>query len=422
MYETIDGRLGTTIDGRFTEENVDTLSYMMEGAYFPQTKKAGSGHMYFESTEPQEVTLSYGDGTTDTYLMVEVDGNYRIGWHAEDSEISLLPNGSRKPRHLYEDSNTDSRTVSIKFEKPLSLITVFSDHIILYGSYPTEIGSFKNLDYFNITWARSISEVPVSIGKLKKLRGLVFQYNTIDKELKIPDVFFELTNLKKLTLDGSFDLRDPISSNLFKINQLTKLERLGLTACNIVTLPNEFYQLENLTDLRLSNNAFKVYPTQLKELKSISTLFIGFDPSMSTFLEWGDFVNYEKLGSFSPFYPYFNLQAIPEDWKYLYSLYRVAQGIYFKRFIATDARFDEFINAFYELITNEASITEGGSAEPYPNRFRDIAWGDTSLTFTGIYEAPSGYVQGSDNGNPVTQGQRVYVMIEQYGHTIKSTN
>jgi hypothetical protein len=57
--------------------------------------------------------------------------------------------------------------------------------------------------------------------------------------VKIPDGFFN-NKLKTLNISASFNLNDVISSNLFKINQLSDtLDTLNMQSCNIQVLPSE---------------------------------------------------------------------------------------------------------------------------------------------------------------------------------------
>lgn len=63
-------------------------------------------------------------------------------------------------------------------------------------------------------------------------------------------------------------------------------------------------------------------------------------------------------------------------------------------------------------------MIDNGAALPYRNRFRNIAWGDGTKALNGSKVAPTGYVQGISNGSPADQGQKAYVLQNQYNHTI----
>lgn len=81
--------------------------------------------------------------------------------------------------------------------------------------------------------------------------------------------------------------------------------------------------------------------------------------------------------------------------------------------------FDEYVDNMYALVVQNGSITNNsGQFIEYPNRFRNISWGHGTLSFTGAKVAPAGYVQGVSNGTPANQGEKVYVLQNQYGHTI----
>ena len=90
-------------------------------------------------------------------------------------------------------------------------------------------------------------------------------------------------------------------------------------------------------------------------------------------------------------------------------------------FVNNSSRFNEFIESFYQLITENAFVNPTSAealANDYPNQFRNIAWGHSGLAVDTPVEAHPDYISGQFFGAAQTNGQRVYELIDNYGHVV----
>lgn len=117
-----------------------------------------------------------------------------------------------------------------------------------------------------------------SIGMYKKLEMIFLYRLTNDSPLlkDIPDEVGELVNLRFLTIFNNPYIRLPKS-----LGNLQKLEKLAITACQLVTLPKELGRLKNLIYLDLSNNQLENLPLELGQLSQLQTLILDYNKILS---------------------------------------------------------------------------------------------------------------------------------------------
>jgi len=162
---------------------------------------------------------------------------------------------------------------------------------------PTNINVLSNLDTLwcdSIGLQDQITEVPSSIGKLKKLRWLRLSGH---QDLKTLPSSIKNTKLNRLgiyhcdefTLPKSIenlplfdiDLHD-IENLIIKtdFSQINTLRDLAMNYCNLTTLPRTF-DIPSLRRLYLSGNHFKSVPKQIFNSQDLKELFIGIDSRYS---------------------------------------------------------------------------------------------------------------------------------------------
>ena len=97
----------------------------------------------------------------------------------------------------------------------------------------------------------------------------------------------------------------------------------------------------------------------------------------------------------------------------------------FNQVVNTVNKYNLFVDKLYILVFENAYLDPSLAPEDedYPEQFRDVAWGESggSAIPVGTVEAPTGFIQGSNNGNPTNQGQKIYVLVNNYGHTITTS-
>jgi hypothetical protein len=243
-----------------------------------------------------------------------------------------------------------------------------------------------------------------------------------DKFDIIPESFFE-SNPTNVSLENTFNLSNLISSNLFRIGEMTNLKFLNLNGCNMSALDQSFGNLTEMVDLRLSGGSFTSFPEPIAKLPKMVRLYLSLDSSV----ENASFPDFKDLVSLKFFLfvnnssgNAFNLQEIPLKWAGLVNLFQIQ---IFQYFIKNNEKFDEFIDVFYTLCINEGYINASSvpAGDLYPDRFRGIIWGHSSLTQTGNIQAPVGFSQGISNGTPANQGEKIYVLVNNYEHIISTS-
>lgn len=428
MIYSVDGNI-IEIDNNVFERKIKTLTYQIKGSWFPQANingandtnnYTGNEFLWFVSTQPNSVSINYGDGNT-VIKQFELDGSiYKVGFSFRAVHSSAP---WRVPQHTYIDGFTGIRNITFEFESPEYIRDIEFSFILLRGALPIETVYFPNLEKVSHFYAKYIDNIPNSFPP--KINYYQIGSSVISPQPQIPDSLFE-TDISFLSIYGAYDLTDNIASNFFKINQLKDtLTTLDLSSSDITSLPESFAECVNLKSFTCPGNDFNAFPLELNFIENLETLNIG--NSNYTLLDT-TFPVLDNLKNLKVLYCGFrniDVTQLHISWKYLYSLSTLGSSGLFARLVNTNARFDDFIDSFYTLCTNEGSITNNSGQFPtYPNRFRNIAWGNSSLSFTGTKQAPIGYIQGgsgggsANNGTPANQGEKVYVLQNQYGHTI----
>jgi hypothetical protein len=349
--------------------------------------------------------INYGDGVVESF---------------EDLISYSVNRLNPEDAHEYIDGNTSNRFVTFEFQDLTKIDNITIRFANVTGFFPVEVGFIKNLKQLSLR-STNFDSFPPSFFDLRNLekvslRGaLSFQFPTI-----FDGIF--LNPLQTLTIDSSFDLEDHISSNFFKINQLSEtLTFLNIQSGNLTDLPTEIESLKKLTDLWALFNNFSELPTEVLELPELENLKLGDgavnDPTMLDFRN----PNCKNIEQLILRMSNLDFSEISIKWSGLKSLKSMPL---FNDMANTNVRFDEFTDQMYDLVIQngflDTSSTEA-QLEEFPEQFRDIVWGDSSLTQTGTIEAPPQFVQGSNNGNPINQGQKIYVLVNNYGHTISTS-
>jgi len=113
---------------------------------------------------------------------------------------------------------------------------------------------FEGMDFEPLKNIKTLEEITIDMYKNKPLK-------------KIPEVFYELTNLKSLTIEAQ-----EINSVSEKIGNLYNLEYLALYDMPIASLPKSIGELTNLKNLKISSTDVTKFPKELINLKNLESL------------------------------------------------------------------------------------------------------------------------------------------------------
>jgi hypothetical protein len=173
-----------------------------------------------------------------------------------------------------------------------------------------------------------------------------------------------------------------------------------------------------LSDLRLLSNPIK-NPEILETLFNLDRLYIGCDSFENGLFETSNFTilrNFLVANLTESL-----ILEIPLKWTGLKAL---TNFVLFRYVIGTTPLFQTFIENFYTLCTEngflDPSSTEAQNTG-FPEQFRDISWGDGNdwFTVTNPIQAPSGFSLGISNGAPANNAEKIYVLVENYGHSVE---
>jgi hypothetical protein len=423
MY-SVGGKI-VSVGNKFPEKRVNTLTFQVQGVQFPDYVLSFNDTrnvVYFDSSVPNSVTVNWGDGEIETFNFgTDVfAAPYRIGWKAngQPTTNSTLIGDTLAGRHVYQDGNSELRTITFTFNDLSKITSTIFSFTRLYGQFPLEIGSATNLKTIELGRTKFLTGLPSTLISNKNIEFFIFSDAFVNILDNIPDGIFEN---KVIVLRGSssFDLSDRISSNFFKINNLAdSITELNLESCSITMLPKSLSECVLLSDLRIGDNPIK-NPEVLETLFNLDRLYIGcgsfenglFETTLLTALRsfWITSLT-ESL-----------IFEIPLKWTGLKAL---TNFVRFQNVVRTNPLFQTFIENFYTLCTQngflDPSSTEALNTG-FPEQFRDISWGNGNdwFTVTNPIQAPSGFSLGISNGTPANNAEKIYVLVENYGHTVE---
>ncbi|XP_021907621.1 receptor-like protein kinase HSL1 [Carica papaya] len=137
---------------------------------------------------------------------------------------------------------------------------------LLTGTLPHALADLPNLKFLDLTGNNFSGDIPASFGGFQKLEVISLVYNLLDGT--IPAFLGNVSSLKMLNLSYN-----PFSPGRIppELGNLTKLEILWLTECNLVgEIPDSLGRLKRLKDLDLAlNNLVGPIPSSLTELTSV---------------------------------------------------------------------------------------------------------------------------------------------------------
>jgi hypothetical protein len=412
MY-SVGGKI-VSVGNKVPEKRVNSLTFQTRDSVFPDNTISDGSRITFGTSVIQSFSVNYGDGTI---LIIEsVNGEMGV------SNGSFEGRPGHLPQHTFLDTenNGSLRNITFDFEFITGLTSFASVYSRLYGAFPVDLGLATSLRDITLNRTFELETFPDKISTIKGLESLalVGAFKANSNPVKLPDGLFA-TALEQLIVTGSFDFQDNISSNLFKINQLSQtLNNIQINSCGVKELPEEIGSLLNLILIDISGD-------NTEPLENLSELInLRYTP----FEKYDDFINSTNLNKVRRIrYDYrgsgvISYENIVNQWVGFKSLFNIEQTQNFLD--RSNSNFDNFTDSFYTLCTNQGflnSSSQEAQLNEFPEQFRDIVWGASSLTQTGIIEAPPQFVQGSNNGNPINQGQKIYVLVNNYGHTITTS-
>ena len=390
------------------------------GKTFPaELDDNNDGIITLEFSTPEIVTINYGDGTIINYTASFISaGRYQVYLRKKGVFTSLTDVNV----YTYPDGLAQNRYVSISFNRSKITVLKLESIRLQTGNLLFEITKYPNLKVFSIVQVYQIVNLNLE-GSFASSMVQEIQINNAFISSSpyynsIPSSFF-LMPLKTLSvgsigMGGSF-----VSSKLDQIYLLAAtLNHLKIQGTPITdnhfgmgSLPANFNLLVNLTRFELLSTSHTIIPDVLNNIPSINNLFVGYTSLLTS---WGDIsslINLKVLTiNNSP-----NLSVtLPAYFSNFVNLKSMQAQACFK----TQLRVDTWVDNWYTFITTNAAMT-GANTLPFRGMNHNIAIatiGDGTASPAGTYQQPTGYVAGSNNGTPASPKEKIWVMVNQYGH------
>jgi hypothetical protein len=348
----------------------------------------------FTTTETQKLTISWGDG-----FFGEID-------------LIVGPNPIARNEHEYTDK-LDEHTIVFSFEKPKAISAISTLNVNVGDIISEDLKKFTGLESLNFGQKSGIQEFPADLSTLINLKNL----SVLDSDIpKIDGSIFSLP-LEKLSLRRSIDFSTTeASDSLERLAEFVFLEDLNFAGTKLTEFPVNFINRNRLVSLTIGeNNEFTILPINIPI--SLESLFLEEkNPQLTSYENFDRLVNLRSLildGTFD------NVNvAIGDE---LASCELLKTISYKRDSITVLARTNAIVNNLFDFIVTRGygNITTGGS-----DKFRDMSISliiggsnNTQNRPSGTYQAPSGFNKNVSNGTPANELEKVYCLVENYGHT-----
>jgi hypothetical protein len=392
MFLKVGGKIITQGE-KFMEKSFNYLEFTVNGDRFPLDGSGRGGPRFvLVFSRTTSIEINWDDGNVQTY---------------EGDSISF----SEASPYLYQDSNTEDRTIRITFEEPDSLLGINSLRTFLGRVFPVNITKFLSITNISLNQGSGIEVFPESLASLINLKNLVLSEASLTQ---LPLSVLNL-GLESLAVNRSIDLSLP-NSNFERINLLQNtLLVLSIGGTNISTFPSTFLELSNLEVLSIADIPYSgSIPSQVFGLEKLKLLTWDItDGKHLNDLQGLQFM--ENLESLDINCRFFGDETVFDpvipDIQNLKKINEIIITGGTRCPLNVQSKMDEFVNSIYSNVNSYASKTLGNTA------FRQMTIITNSSTPSGLYQEPSGFVLGSDNGNPQTPLEKIWIMVNQYEHT-----
>ncbi len=392
----------------------ETFFFKFSGISFPEIRDENNNaiiQLRFSTAE--KITINYGNGVIIEYQSYFVStGVYEIIFRKKGGNTT----STNINTYNYPDNTLLSRVVSINFDRQKLIYFNISSLKLEIGDFLFEITKYPALKFF------SIPQLTIVVGL--NLEGSILTsqineviinssfHNTSPYYTSVPDKLFQMP-LKTLAI-GSPGMSGGFATTKFdQIYRLaTTLDYLKIEQTPITTLPSNFNLLTILKKLELIATNHTVIPSEINSIPSIENLFVGYNSFLTS---WGNIANLVNLKSLQLISTPNLSNVLPA---YLNG-FTLLKNVDRKGSLKTQINVDAWVDNWYSFIVSNAAISGINTLQ-----FRGMTHNISQLTLTsdgtfapsGIYQQPSGFVLGSSNGTPATPKEKIWVMVNQYGH------
>lgn len=387
---------------------------------FPEEVSANNnGIIILEFSTPEIVTINYGDGTIINYTASFISaGRYQVylrkkGANTSATNINL---------YTYADGLSLPRVVSFSFDRSKLILIQILLQKLAVGDLLFEITKYPSLKTFNVVQVGSVIGLNLEGSFASSLVETVQINNAFHSTSPyystIPSSIF-LMPLKTLSV-GSSGMGNSFASSKFDQIYLlsSTLTNLAIQGTPITDnhfgdgpLPSNFSGLTSLNQFTMLSTNHTVIPSTLNTIPSLTSISMGYS---SNLIGWGDLSNLINL-------TYISVTSVPNISTTLPSyltLLTILKNMQAQACFKTQLRVDTWVDNWYTFITTNAAMTGANTLQfrGMNHTITNINTGDGTMSPTGTYQQPTGYVAGSNNGTPANPKEKIWVMVNQYGH------
>ena len=387
------------------------FEFIFIGSQFPNSGIQPELKMTF--TSPVSVKVDFGNGVVNTYnsilgvFLMSNPGN--IG-AAQSSGNYIYPDGLNIERKIKLTISNPDALSYINFQllaiKEQVLFINFNLYKNLTGlAFRYLGGRILDIDasFLNLTSFVEYTSFG-SFSLVSKFYGA------------IPDVILAKNTLKTLAIgDAGFNGKTFAQSKLDQVaTSFPDLEAFSIYLTNLTdtnggqgALPSNFVNLTKLREFTIDQGRYTKPPDILNYIPALERINIVYSNYLTSFGDLSVMASRLKLLNFT--YQNNSPTTLPVWMSAATSL---------KFFLMTDSligttRVNLWVDNWYAFIVASAAIS-GANTLPFRGMTHRIA--GTSGIPSGTYQQPAGYVAGVSNGTPASQKEKVWVMVNQYGH------
>jgi len=412
-----------SVGNKVPEKRIKSISFTVDSGGFPLSNSNINrpGYFFVRSSKPIRMKIiknnevfNFGgpeNSQNPTRIGITSDGNFVNGYNQSSDHIYESV--------IFQNIEGEQSKITLQFEDIKSITALAMNRTNVYGDIDKNLIKMTSLRELFLGSLGFVTSFPENLRPLTELREI--RLSSLGNVVydKMFDSLFDLS-LTSFRAPGVFNLSDPISSNLFKLNTWENLEQLELSNSNIVNyFPDDWLVFkDSLQNLRMIGNTYSSFPSILSQFSKMSTFY--FKITNSETQEWFDLTLYTRLrllwivGNVS-------ISSIDTAWIPLVSLSMIIGQ---KGWIGNQSDFDLFIEKFYILVTNQGFLDINSSDainSGEPEQFRNIIWGSNREDYFSVLnpiQAPSGFSLGISNGTPANNAEKIYVLVENYGHSV----
>lgn len=410
MLRTHDNRILISDNGKLIEPyTLPDIIVTNRGSVFPDGY-SGSTSVNITTSIANTIFIDFGDGS-------EV---YEIEF------TGLLQIRRSTPIHTYSVSG--DYQVRIWFKFPSKITSVEFNWVYFYGNFPVALSLYNlnnlrlNNCYFN--------DFPVNFGA-SSIRTLEVENPIAGTITNIP-LWITRSRIDRLNYGGSrIDLSNSVTNNVDKLINIQGFTSLNfLIGCRLADIPSNIQHIETLRYLHFGGDTpVPSITPNINACKQISHLSFGYTShsnfgSLSTnawvFTSWG--LGVSNMPNLQALY-LGNCISAPTTAIVGLETAPLLKTLYMRSSYNTVERVDTFItNMFSTVETFASKITGNTLLRQVRFEIAQIASNAPTVRPTGVYQAPSGYVQGSSNGTPASPMEMIYVLVKQYRWTVLVNN